>query len=266
MVRRLVSRLCSQHNHFFTSPSSPSVHLDFRIMGRWFFSAVLIITSLPLFGQRIENLRASFADGKVTILYDITGGNEKQVYSIELFGSHNNYSTSLRIVQGDVGGGIKSGRNLTIIWDAQAELGTHNGGITFRVSGNPIPMKLTILSPGVGSTMRRGKNAMLQWEGGVPEQQVKIELYRGNERITLAGDSRNTGSYSWTLPKDLPRGGYALHFTNGPEKVVSDVFEVKARIPLALKVGPAVAVAGAFLFIKPPPPPQDKLPIAPDPQ
>ncbi len=235
-------------------------------MGRWFFSAVFIITSLPLFGQRIENLRASFADGKVTILYDITGGNEKQAYSIELFGSHNNYSTSLRIVQGDVGAGIKPGRNLTIVWDAQAELGTHSGGITFRVTGNLIPMKLAILNPGVSSFMRRGKKTLLQWAGGLPDQQVKIELFRGSERVTLVADSRNTGSYSWNVPKDLSKGGYALHFTNGSEKVVSDVFEVKARIPLALKVGPAVAVAGAFLFISPPPPPPDKLPAAPDPQ
>lgn len=237
-------------------------------MGRWFFSAVLIICSLPLFGQRIENLRAFFAEGKVTILYDIAGGNENQTYSIQVFGSHNNYSTSLHIVQGDVGVGIKPGRNLTIIWDAQAELGTHSGGITFRVSGNLIPMKLTILSPATGSTSKRGRQVSIRWEGGLPDATVKIELYRGDTRIMSVGESKNLGSYSWHLPKDLAKGVYNIHLTAGTEKVITEGFIVKAGLPKVILVGTSALVVGAVVWLLLPDSrsADEKLPVAPDPQ
>lgn len=235
-------------------------------MGRWFFLAVLIVFSLPLFGQRKENLRAAFANGKVTILYNVTGGKERQTYSIQVFGSHNNYSSPLRLVTGDVGDGVKGGNDRKVVWDAEAELVTFSGGITFRIQGELVPLKLNVIRPAVGGTLRRGKGVLILWEGGLPDQNVRIELFRGNERVTLAGDSKNTGSYSWNVPKDLAKGPYTLHMNCGQEKTISEIFTVKAKIPMGLKVAAGVLVAWAIVLLIPDKAVVDpKLPLAPDP-
>ncbi len=240
-------------------------------MGRWFFSAVLIITSLPLFGQRIENLRASFADGKVTVLYDITGGHPEQTYAIQLFGSHDNFASALRLVTGDVGEGVKGGKDKTIVWNAEGELASNSSNLTFRVTGRLLPMKLSVVSPNNSSSFRRGRDAIIEWRGGSPDQSVKMELFEGNTRITSVGETKNTGSFTWRIPKDLAKGKYTIHFTSGPDRLTSEVFLVKPKIPLALKIAPVVLVAGGVALLLPgpdPPIPADEklLPVAPDPQ
>lgn len=234
-------------------------------MGRWLISSSLILISLPLLGQRIENLRATFGEGKVTVQYDIIGGNPRQTFSIQLYGSHNNYSTPLGQVTGDVGEGVMGGKDKTIIWNAEGELITHSGNITFRVSGNLIPMKLSILKPDARSSLRRGKDAVIQWEGGAPEQ-VQIELFKGNTRITSVGDSKNTGSISWRVPKDMDKGNYTLKLTAGIDQVTSEVFTIRPKTGMMVKIIPVVLVAGAVgWLLTGDDTTSDKLPPAPDP-
>lgn len=237
-------------------------------MRKWhFFVWLFLFVGAPFFlvAQRVENLRATFGESKVTIQYDITGGNPKQTFSIQVFGSHNNFSQALRIVIGDVGDGVKGGKDLTIIWDAEAELREHSGAITFRIQGSLIPLPLAFLNPTTESSYRRGKEADIRWEGGVPDQQVKIELYQDTKRIAAVGDAKNSGNFIWNIPKDLDKGEYELKLTSGSMQVTSEAFMVKAKIPMFLKIAPGILAAGAVILLWPDPN-DGKLPAAPDPR
>lgn len=231
-------------------------------------SVLLLGLACSAFAQRIENIRASFADGKVTVLYDITGGHPRQTYSIRLLGSHNQFSSPLRQVTGDVGDGVSGGKDRKIIWDAESELVTYSGGITFRISGSLIPMKLTVISPEAGSSLRRGKEVLIRWEGGLPDANVKMELYRGNTRVAAVGETRNTGVYTLKLPKDLEKGEYAIHFAAGGERAVSAAFTVKPGFPKGILVGLGAAAVGLAVWMLLPDSGSgdEKLPVAPDPQ
>src|SRR5258706_12104077 len=91
-----------------------------------------------LAAQSIQNVKATFQDGKATIVYDLTSGKTNQKYSLELFSSHNNFSTPLASLSGDIGKSITSGTGKKIIWNAAEELGEYHGDITFRVKGSLI--------------------------------------------------------------------------------------------------------------------------------
>lgn len=214
-----------------------------------FFLAVLVsFFSTCGFGQAIRNVAASYLDGKVTVVYDLEGVSENQVFSLELFGSHNNFSTALRNATGDVGKNIHPGKNKRIEWTPAVELGSaFKGEITFRVKGEPMPMALIVKSPSSGGSVKKGKQTQIQWEGGSSDK-VRLELYRGNERVTTFAETKNTGQYTWAVPKDLEKGSYTLKVNAGNESASSAVFAVKSKPPTLIILG-GVAVVGGLIAI-----------------
>ncbi len=195
------------------------------------------------FSQSIENVKASFADGKVTITYDLLRSSSSQTYFIEVLGSHNNYSSPLKTVSGDVGSNVKGGAGKKIVWDVKADLITYKGEITFRVKGNPVAAWV-FKTPTEGGSIRRGKSTTIQWEGGSPQQAVTVELYKGNEKIETLAQSNTGTSYTWLVPKDFEKGKYTIKLSSGGQNITSGTFAVKAKIPLLLKVLPVAIIGG----------------------
>lgn len=208
---------------------------------------LLSFLALPihhLAAQSIQNVKATFQDGKAIIVYDLTGGRASQKYSLELFSSHNNFSTPLARLSGDFGKSTAGGMGKKIIWNAAEELGEYHGDITFRVKGSLIIAPFAFTTPAEGSSMRRGKKANLAWDGGSPSQNVKLELFKGTERISAVTETQNSGQYTWSVPKGLTKGSYTLKLTAEKESVTSKPFTVKSKMPLLLKIIPFVAVGG----------------------
>ena len=230
---------------------------------------LLLGICVSAFSQSIENVRASFADGKVTIAYDLLRTDPNQTYFVEVSGSHNNYSSPLKTVSGDVGANIKGGSGKKIIWDAKAELVTYKGEITFRVKGNPVAAWV-FKTPTEGGSIRRGKSTTIQWEGGSPQQPVTVELYKGSEKVeTLAQGNAGT-SYTWLVPKDFEKGNYSIKLSAGGQNISSGTFSVKAKIPLLLKVLPVAVIGGLAAVLSGgggggETPTASDLPTAPDP-
>src|SRR6266850_4032298 len=98
---------------------------------RLIFTGLLVSGFVSSLSQSIENVKASFRDGKVTVVYDLTGGKPNQKYSLQLFGSHNNFNSPLTQVSGDVGQNIGSGKEKKIEWNAKLELDEFKGNIAF---------------------------------------------------------------------------------------------------------------------------------------
>lgn len=222
--------------------------------------------------QKIENLKATFVDGKVVINYDLAGGNPKGKFNVSLYASHNSYLNSLNFVTGDVGKNLSGGAHKQILWEAGKELGTFKGELSFKVKVEVLPLPYAFINPVTSSSVRRGKSTNIQWEGGVKDQNIKLEVYRGNEQIAAVADTKNTGEYSWSVPKDFVKGtDYTLRISDGGQSVSSTAFAVKAKIPLLLKLSPLIIGAAIIPFLggsgggTETPPVSEKLAAAPNP-
>lgn len=240
---------------------------------RLFFSCIACLVVLETAAQQIENLEATFDKdkGKVVIHYDLIGGNPNGKYNVDLYSSHNTYLNPLNLVAGDVGKRISGGPNKEILWEAGKELGTFQGELTFKVKVEVLPLPFEFISPAMSSSVRRGKSTNVQWEGGTPGQTIKLEAYRGTERVAEVAETKNTGEYSWKVPGDLAKGsGYTLRILGGDQSVNGRAFSVKAKMPLLLKLSPLIIGAAIIPFLGgsgggETPPASEQLAAAPNP-
>jgi hypothetical protein len=204
---------------------------------------------LTVKGQSIQNLIATYSDGKVIVSYDVVGSKSNQTYYLDLYSSHNNFSAPLKQVSGDVGKNIRAGTGKRISWDAAAELIEHSGELTFKVKGEMIPLPLSFKTPNVGDQVRRGKSVAITWEGGKPDQMITFELYKGSDKVMNIGDSKNTGQFAWLIPKDFSKGTYSIKLRSGDEVRQSGFFNVKPKVPLLVKLLPLLAAGGAAALL-----------------
>lgn len=240
---------------------------------QFFFFLIIFFSFLGANAQSIQNVRASpLQDGKVTVTYDIVDAKANQKFVIELYGSHNNFSSPLTEVTGDVGKDIFGGPGRKIIWSASNELGDFKGEINFRVKGHVIVIAAAFAFkfPVEGSSIRRGKTTDLKWEGGTSGQNIKLELYKGSVKVSAIAETKNTGIYNWPVPKNLAKGDYVVKLSSGSETVNSKTFAVKPKVPLLLKALPLLAVGGVVAALGgggggPKPITSSDLPAAPGP-
>lgn len=235
---------------------------------------LFIVLSQSFFSycQKIENVTASFSDDKITVTYDLTGGNPKRLYKVELLSSHNNFNYPLLRVTGDVGDKVSVGQGKKIVWDVNNEMSKYQGDISFKVKGAMTAMDFEFKNPVSGTGIRRGKTTVLKWEGGLPNQMVKIEMFQGGYKVADIMERKNTEEFTWAVPKDLKKANnYSLKITAGEKSATSDQFSIKSKMPLLLKLSPIVLGAALIPVLGGgggggnAPPGSSKLPGAPDP-
>lgn len=233
-------------------------------MKRLLLSVVLIVSMCWAHAQTIENVRSSFQNKKVTIVYDIVGAKAGQEFNIQVFSSHNGFATPLTYLSGDVGHGVKPGVSKKIEWDVQGELKNFSGEITLDVRAE-IVMAWLFVQPKSGTGfVRRGKDFVIMWQGGVSTDNVKLEYIYEGKTITI-GESKNTGQLTWSVPADLTKGaGYELRLTSGGHSTTEN-FLVKSKLPLLLKLSPIALVGIGAIFLIPKPEKNNPLPEPPDP-
>ncbi|MDA0196389.1 MAG: hypothetical protein O2887_17050 [Bacteroidetes bacterium] len=235
--------------------------------------ALILAPGLSIFdvsAQTITNLGATFANGMVTVTYDVQGTHPDQTFSLDLYSSIDNFTAPLKAISGDVGKAVKAGTNKKILWNAAAEMGNFDGDLTFKVKGLANALPYTFKSP-EGGSRKMGKPLTIAWQGGLPEETVTLQLFKDNTLVTDIGQTRNNGTYTWAVPKKLEKGSYTLKLTGKTETVQSSAFEIKSQMPLLLKIVPAVVVAGIVVVVLPKggggggDPIGDDLPAAPGP-
>ncbi|QHT69793.1 hypothetical protein GXP67_25680 [Rhodocytophaga rosea] len=233
---------------------------------------LLYLMAYPAFSQQISNVRATADSAFVTILYDLQGTIEGQLFTVELYGSHNEYNSPLLYVTGEVGNKIKAGKNKKMVWQTR-ELNNFEGDITFDVRAELAFSPFAVKSPGKTSGYKRGKTYQIEWAGGLTSDKVNVELYRNDVKISSITSTANKGKHSWNVPdKSKPGGNYQLRVSSeaNPDNFsLSRKFSIRRRIPLLAKVLPfALVGAGAYIILNqdsgPPPPPQKILLPEPD--
>ncbi len=221
-----------------------------------FFSFLLFITIgiVTSKAQTVENVSAEVGqNGVVTVTYDLKGNPSDERFKIRLYSSHNGYSSPLQQITGDANEdfSIVPGDGKKIMWDAASELGSFNGELAFEVRAEVLRV-LRIDRPSTSKAVRRGSKTSIQWTGGKPAENVKIELLKGSTVVSNIGSVSNSGSYQWSVPKEMAKGkDYTIRMTNSSGATTSESFAVNAKYPLLLKIAvPAAVVVGVIVLLK----------------
>ncbi|MGB3852123.1 MAG: Ser-Thr-rich GPI-anchored membrane family protein [Tunicatimonas sp.] len=102
---------------------------------------------------------------------------------------------------------------------------------------------------GTQNRYTRGKAYRIAWDAS-SEQPVSLDLYQGQKLVRPLQQDLTGGAYTWSVPKDLPKGGN-YRFQLQPESgspLQSGVFRIKKKTPWGLYIGVSVAVAAAAVY------------------
>jgi Ser-Thr-rich glycosyl-phosphatidyl-inositol-anchored membrane family len=99
------------------------------------------------------------------------------------------------------------------------------------------------------SSVRQGNAAFINWSGGQPAQSVRLELIKEGKSILQIAQTTNSGSYTWHVPKDMPKGYYQVRLSDGTDTVTGETFEIKPRIPIWMVATPIVVLAGIVAIL-----------------
>ena len=231
-----------------------------------------LTTSWEAKGQTVENIRTTFDGDKLIISYDLIYPDPAQKFDVTLYSSHDDYARPLSLLIGDFGDKVVAGKGNRVIWDAKSSLPPDfDKDIIIQVKASkvapPPPAVKLSMKPFDQSTYKKGRTIEIRWVGGNLDDMYTIELFRDNTlNLRIAEKVSNSQRYDWTMPKSVKSGkNYLIRMSNvqtPTDLSNSQLFEVKPRTPLIVKVLPFLAVGAAVLLIKktpsnselPPPP------------
>ncbi len=222
---------------------------------RLFTLCFCLLVSSASIAQKVSNIRAEAKGNLVIIFYDLAGGLPGQVFDVTLFSSYNNMETPLEYVMGEVGAGVLPGQNKKIEWGAKKELANFEGELKFEIRAKLTFSPIAISTPHVNTVFRRGKSYNIGWQGGIQNENMKLELYQDSVQNMVIGQTDNKGGYIWVLPyKVKPGKNYRLKISSArnPQNYnFSSDFAIKRKIPTAVKIAPLVILAGVGIMILP---------------
>lgn len=210
-------------------------------------SGLFILLYIQGFSQRIEHLTTVLAGEHIEITFDLIDEEGGLTFDLQLFSSHDNYTSPLQYVSGDIGEEVSPGTGKKIIWEAKTELGEYKGEIYLEIRGIVTPPFVRILTPNAGDKIKPGKTMEIRWDSEVSGN-IGIDLYRNGQRVSAVTNTTNSGKYSWKLSKKTAKGeGYYLIFTSDakPGKTVKSAqFVVAKGMPVWLVLAGIAVVGG----------------------
>jgi hypothetical protein len=241
-----------------------------------FLRAILLSAGCCFFanaavGQTLTNLKASFDGEKMVITYDLIFSDPNQKFKVSFYSSHDNYGRALSLITGDAGESVSPGQGNRVVWDAKNTLpADFDADVTIKIKVNKIGVKLST-KPLDKTAFKPGDSLTLRWAGGDPGGKVNVALFKGDERqLQVAQGISNKQEFMWVVPKGVKGKEYVLRVSNASNEADlsnSQLFSVKPKVPLYLKILPiaALAIGGAAIAVagggeEPPPPGEDELP------
>lgn len=213
------------------------------------FTLTALVSCNSIIGQNIINVIPRLDGEKIIISYNLQG-DQNELFRIEIYSSHNNYSSPLKEVSGDMGDDIAPGTNKTILWDAKSVLGNFRGDLDFEIRGFIMPPFLEFTNPSVGGSLKRGKTNQVSWKLNQTGSQLKFELHQNGSLHTDLGNIQNTGTWSWFVPKKTKPGkNFQIIAISGPKQVSSTSFRISPKIPLVVKILPLAVIGGLVAVI-----------------
>lgn len=228
---------------------------------------ILVFGAFQLSAQRLENIRAEAQNGgeKVIITYDLNGVAAGAKYKVAVYSSHNNYSTPLSQVTGDLND-VTGGTGKRIEWNARGEMVEYTGDITFELRADPIIVPLTVKTP---SGVKKGKTIKINYSGVASGESIKLDLIKSGVVVNQVGNTSDPSQYTWSVPIDVEKGSdYQIRLTAGSRTTTSGSFSIKPKSKAWMYIVPAVVVTGVVVFLVTKPKKSDNkdLPSPPDPE
>lgn len=202
-----------------------------------------ILCPFSVFGQSFINIRILKEEEKIIVIYDLVNEERGSKVVVSVYGSHNNFSTPITDVTGDVGE-VLPGPNRRIEWASETALKSFSNNFTFQFKGEVIH-GWKFIKPDNGK-LKRGKKHLLKWQGGHPYDTVTLKLISPSRNVMEIVKTKNTGSYLWKVPKEIvAKPGFALSISCGKE-VYEQKIVIKRKFPLLILAIPVTGVAIFF--------------------
>ncbi len=204
--------------------------------------------------QVIEISNVEFSQNKIHISYHLNDTTVGRYYSVRVYSSKDNFLNPLKNISGDAGIEIAPGANKVIVLDAMQEFGIgFNDKVELEVRGRTFVPFINMDGFEDIKTLKRKREYNITWSGGRPQNILNFDLYKGEEKVMTFPNIANVGHYKMQLPKHTKPGkDYRFTVTdikNKDEAVRTGTFRIKRKIPLAMKVISAFAVAGAAQYL-----------------
>jgi len=217
-----------------------------------FLIFLLTLNICATFGQVLDSISTSQEDGIVVVRFDFLKGEPEVDYELYLYGSHDNFQNPLQQTTGDVGKGIRTGVGKVIYWNAEKELGNFKGDFSLRIKGQKYFPIVEFKNISTQLKLKRGEQYNFQWKSNIKSDRLMMTIKRNGVPVTEPSLIENTGEFLYFIPKDLkPSRDITLEIAD-PEnllrKETSAPFVIKRKVPLAVKIIPAVAVMGGAAF------------------
>ena len=218
-----------------------------------FTGALTLFLSTIGFGQELQNVRVKFENGLIAVHYDIISSDIDQLFEFYLYGSHDNYSSPLLEVSGDVGQKLKPGIDKTIFWDARKEFGNFKGDVNLKIKGGYYTPLITIDDFTSDQKIKKSKPINITWKPGIKLAELNMELLRNGQPVGKASAFSNTGNYTWVVPPETkPGSGYQIRFfspDNPLKDEISEEFTIKRKTSNIVKIAPVALLGGAAYFL-----------------
>jgi hypothetical protein len=215
-------------------------------------SFLFVETSLA---QTFSIKRTEQSPDGLILYYDLVDGDKTRTYLIQVFSSHNNFTTPLQKISGDVGINVKPGLNKKITWSAKSELGnSYAGDVQLEVRGKLYVPAITISSK-TDEVVKRTKSVLITWTSETKGGKLKFELYQDDKIVKTFTGINNSGKTKIKIPASIAPGtGYyfSLALESAPENFAkTNEFEVKKRFSTLTKIAPVAIVAGVIFILMP---------------
>ncbi|QOI98429.1 MAG: hypothetical protein HRU69_13415 [Flammeovirgaceae bacterium] len=209
-------------------------------------ACLLLVTGQFCIAQQFTIKRVELLNQQVIVHFDLTDDVSGRTYTLNVYGSHDNYLNPLQKLSGDFGLEVKPGLNKKFSWDPKAELGEDfSGSVALEVRGRLYIPFVRFTGFEDYRVLKRGKPYQLTWSGGTQQNILNFDLYKGDKKVTTFSNIANVGNYKLTLPTDTKPGkDYRFKISdtkNKDEVVYTGNFAVKRKTPLLLKVLPVLA-------------------------
>ncbi|MBX2963043.1 MAG: GPI anchored serine-threonine rich family protein [Cyclobacteriaceae bacterium] len=218
------------------------INAPFRLRPVWAIYLSFTLLNLSVANaQQCFIKRVELADQKVIVHYDLIDSIPGRSFTMNVYGSHDNYLNPLTKITGDLGMEVKPGLNKKITWDAKTELGDDfDGSVALEIRGRLFIPFIRLSGFEDYKSFKRGKPYTITWSGGTSQNILNFDLYRKEKRINTFANVANVGNYKFTVPKDAKPGkDYRFRISDSKNKnevVYTGTFKVKRKTPNFLKV------------------------------
>lgn len=219
------------------------------------FISFLVLIGFIAPAQEFTITKVELLEQSIVVHYDLLDTARNKAYVIYAYSSKDQFLNPLQKVSGDVGPEIRPGKNKRLEWRAKEELGdTFEGGVEIEIRGRLYVPFIRIENLSQGVSVRRGVKKKLVWSGG-RTQYLNFNLVRDEKIIETITNIPNTREYDLLLPTSIKPGkNYYFIVTDSKIKdqvYKSNMFHVKRKVPLLLKVVPGAAIVAAALLLAP---------------